>query len=885
MNLSLPRFARTHLPALLAVVLASRLASAQTAPDTNQGPPTAAPASANADSAATKLAVVVVTGARAEGRTVDNSPAPIDVLDSTDIEDSNRPDFLDTLNSLLPSFNVPNNQTPDVPSMIRAGELRDLPGDATLVLINGKRRHPSGFLQTGGYFAGEAPVDLSLISEGAIENVEVLRDGASALYGSDAIAGVINIITKKNDSGGEALYREGETFQGDGLARTGLVNAGFGVGNGGYLNVTAEVDDKEKVVRNFPVPSTYLLYFPVNAQGVSVPTGANYSLPAGDTPSPLEATRNNNAWQNTGSPAFRLDSFDADFGLPLTPDIQLYGFGTFAHRDSSSAQNFRQEARLEDVISVYPNGFTPYEAIKENDAELTGGIKGGKLLGTDWDLSGTLAQDHVGVYTLHSLNPTYGTLTPFNFYDGANIYTSFNDNLDLHRKIDFDSFPIDLSAGAETRHEQFQITPGDLAAWSYNGQDPATVTTLVYPQQGPYSLSGTNPTVLPLSDAGAQALPGFRPQDQVDVGRNEAAAYLGASVQLTPVWLLDLAGRYEDYSDAGSTVTGRASSRYDFSRWFALRATISNGFHAPALAVDNYRNTANINTYESHNLPVDSAQAQALGAKPLVPEKSINYSAGVVSKPTDDLSIALDAYEVKFSNLITTASSIRDTDAAGKPTALGTAENALVIADGFASGDAVTYFINAADTRTQGLELTIDQTTHTQGWGTFVWSVAGSATHTIITSVVAPQPAFLAAAGISLFNATTATSITFPGPREKVIFGVNWRKDKWTLDIHETYYSEINRIATVTTVATTGPYAGQTQIPDGIDPEWITDAGLTYRFSKAWSIAANVNNVFNIYPTALPAPLVAVNATGGYPNYGPVGAIGGLYSFTLKYQF
>jgi iron complex outermembrane recepter protein len=877
MNLSIsqsPR--RQQVPLLAALVLLPSLAFAQVA----QGD-----AKADQNPATTKLDVLIVTGSRVEGRTAETSPAPIDLVPVAGIKAANQSNLLDTLNMLLPSFNVPNVQTPDIPSMIRAGELRGLGADNTLVLVDGKRRHPSAFLQTSGYFAGEAPVDLSLIPEGAISNIEVLRDGASAIYGSDAIAGVINIITKNGDSGGEISLRTGQYYKGDGLTRVGIANDGFGVGTSGHVNITAEVDDKQAVVRNFPIPSTYLLYFPLNAQGQQVKTGPNYSLPAGDTLSPQEATRNNNAWINTGSAAYRLDSLAVDFGAPLGADVDVYAFGTYGHRTSKSAQNFRQAARLEDVLSIYPDGFTPYEAIDENDAELTTGIKGKNLGGWDWDLSGTVARDDVKVSTLHSVNPTYGSLSPTNFYDGANVFSSITDNLDLHRKVDIAAHPVDISLGAESRYEEFKITPGELASWSYAGQDPATVTQLVYPTVGPFSLAGANPTRLPLSDAGAQSLPGFRPQDAVDANRSEYAFYAGASTHLTQAWVVDLAGRYEDYSDAGDALTGRLSSRYDFSQLFALRATVSNGFHAPALAVDNYRNTANINTYQQHTLAVVSSQAQALGAKPLVPETSHNYSVGIVSKPTDSLSIAVDAYRINVDNLITASTSIRDTDSAGHPTAAGTAADALVTGDGFASGDGVGFFINACDIQTQGVELTLEQTTRSASWGDFQWTLAASTNRTVITGVVAPHPAFLQQAGISLFNPASQSSITYPGPRRKAVCGVEWSKGNWGFDVHETYYGIIKRIGTPSTVATSGPYAGLTQIPENVNPIWVTDLELTYKFSKEWSASLNVNNLFNAYPSKIPQPFLSAYQSASYANFGPVGAAGGFYSATVTYKF
>jgi iron complex outermembrane receptor protein len=863
---------------LVAIALSPSWVVAQVAAQQNPTPAPAALPTAQLD-------VLIVTGSRVEGRTAESSPVPVDLLPNTQIETANETNLLDSLNTLLPSFNVPNVQTPDIPSMIRAGELRGLGADNTLVLVNGKRRHPSAFLQTSGYFAGEAPVDLSLIPEGSIANIEVLRDGASAIYGSDAIAGVINILTKNADNGGEASFRTGQYYKGDGLTRVGIVNDGFAFGSAGHVNVTAEVDDKQAVVRNFPIPSSYLLYFPLNAQGQQVKTGPNYSLPAGDTPSPQEATRNNNAWINTGSAAYRLDSLSVDFGTPISSGVNLYGFGTYDHRTSQSAQNFRQQARLEDVLSIYPDGFTPYEAIREDDLELTGGIKGKDLLGWDWDLSGSFAQDDVDVYTLHSVNPTYGSLSPTNFYDGANSFSSVTDNLDLRRSINTPVLPLDVSLGFESRYEEFKIKPGELASWSYAGQNPADVTQLVYPSTGPFSLTGSSPTRLPLSDAGSQALPGFRPQDSVDAHRSEFAFYAGASAHVNQAWIVDLAGRYEDYSDAGSTLAGRLSSRYDFSPLFGLRATVSNGFHAPALAVDNYRNTANINTYQQHTLAVNSTQAQALGARPLVPETSHNYSVGIVSNPTKTFSIALDAYQINLNNLITASTSIRDTDSAGHPTTAGTAADALVTGDGFASGDGVGYFINACNTRTEGLELTFDKSLQTTSLGDFQWTVAASANRTVLTGVAAPHPAILQQAGISLFNASSQSSITYPGPREKLVFGVDWKKGDWSFDVHETYYGIIKRIGTPSTVATSGPYAGLTQIPENVDPIWVTDLALTYRFAKGWSVSLNANNLFNAYPSKIPQPFLSAYQSASYANFGPVGAAGGFYSTTVTYKF
>ncbi len=812
---------------------------------------------------ATALDRYVVTGTRVAGRTIESSAAPIDLFSGSDVTAANQSNLLDTLNTLVPSFNLPTVSTPDIGSMIRAGTLRGLGPDKTLVLINGKRRHSTGFLGAGGY-SGQAPADLSLIPTGSIDRIEVLRDGASAIYGSDAIAGVINIITKSGDRGGEYSFRYGQYFGGDGLTRVGKASSGFKLGSDGFLNVAVQVDDKKATITNSPVPSTYLFYFPIGANGQLVaPTGlgSTNGLPAGATPNPKEATRDNNAWKNTGSAAYNLKTIALNFDKPLFPNVEGYGFGSYGFRTSSAGQNFRPPARNEVIRAIYPDGFTPYEALRENDFELTAGLKGKEALGWNWDLSATYGQDSVGVYTLNSDNPTYGLLTPVNFYDGTDYFAATTVNLDLRRTFNFGTLPLDTAFGGEFRHENFQIRPGEVASYA-DGHVPV--------------LDGPNAGLVLVGVNGAQALPGFRPADATDATRNAKAAYGSASTRLTSAWLVDLAGRYENFSDFGDTYTGRVSTRYDFGKLLGVRGTISNGFHAPALAAENYRNTANINTYISHTIAVTSPEAKALGAQPLKPEKSRNYTLGLVSEPVKGLYLAVDAYEIDLKNLITQSTSIRDAIYPGTAT--------LITAAGFAPSDAVSFFINGVNVRTRGVEFTAETTTRLKEFGNFRWSLAASRSYTGIVSVV-PTPAILAQYGVPLFAASNATNITYQGPRNKVVFGVNWTKSRFGVNLRETYYGPIFRLGTPSVVATSGPYAGLKAIPNGNPAELVTDLDLSYRISKSLTFSLSANNLFNVKPGKQPTPLLSANQTFAYNNYGPVGAAGGFWSTALRYAF
>ena len=808
---------------------------------------------------------VVVTGTRTAGRTVQSSAAPIDVLSNREVALSNKPTLLETLNTLLPSFNLPNVNNPNVASMIRAGQLRGLNPDQTLVLVNGKRRHSTAFLGAGG-FGASAPVDLSMIPNAGIDRIEVLRDGASAIYGSDAIAGVINIITKTRDTGGEISYRYGQFFEGDGTTNVVQGDIGLKIGKG-YLNLAGEITEQDATVRNFRVPDNFLYYFPLNAAGQEIaPTGlgSTNGLPTGARPNPKEANRDPYTWKNTGSAAFKQQTLDATFGAPITADIDFYGFGTFGHRTSSAVQNFRTPSRNEVVRAIYPDGFSPIEAIREHDYALTGGFKGTNLFGFSWDLSSSYGRNIVDIDVHNSINPTYGTASPTDFYIGRNDYSSITTNFDLRRSFAAGTlpFPVDVSLGAEHRHENFKLEAGDIYSYTDGG-----VAVLDGPNRGT-RLVGLG---------GSQALPGFRPSDAVDASRNAVSAYLGASAQVTKAWLVDVAGRYEHYSDFGDTFTGRVSTRYDFGKLLGVRGTVSNGFHAPALAAQYYKNTANQNTFIVNTLQVSSAQAKLLGAEPLKPEKSVNYSVGLVSQPVSWLRLAVDAYQISIKDRISQSTTFRE--------ALYPGAGALVQQAGFGPTDAITFFANAIDTRTRGVDITAETSTFDLGaFGRLRGSAALSWNLTKITDF-APTPAALAAYKVPLFAAANQTAITYLGPRNKQILSLNWQIGRFSTNVRGTHYGDIKRIQNPQIVATSGPWAGQTQIATGIQATWTTDIDVTFQATEHVRITASGNNIFDARPTKTPTPLLAANQSASYQNFGPVGAQGGFWSVKLAYSY
>jgi iron complex outermembrane receptor protein len=809
---------------------------------------------------------VVVTGSRSAPRTVAESPAPIDVLPAEAITRANKSNLLETLNTLLPSFNLPNVSNPNVASMVRAGQLRGLNPDQTLVLVNGKRRHVTAFLGAGG-FSASAPADLSLIPTGAVSRIEVLRDGASAIYGSDAIAGVINIITDDLAEGGSVSARVGRFYEGDGLTRQFKADVGVRLGEGGYLHLAGQIDTQKIVIRNSPIPSTFLFYFPTNAAGRQILPAGNLSssptLPAGATPNPREATRNNNAWINQGHAPFRLEAVSASAGTKLGEGAELYGFGSYAHRTSHAPQNFRQPVRDEVVRAIYPDGFTPVEAIRENDYSITAGVRGDDLAGWHWDLSTTYGRDKIDIFVRNSINPTYGLASQTDFYIGRVTYADWVNNLDLRRSYeDLLPFPIDVSFGGEYREERQTVGAGDRQSYTSGG-----VGVLDGPNAG---------KALGASLGGSQALPGFRPADASDAQRTNVSVYGGVALHPTEALLIDLAGRLEHFSDFGKTATGRISARYDFGGGFALRGTVSNGFHAPSLAAQSYKNTSNMNTSVNHVLQVNSAEARALGSQPLRPEKSTNYSIGAVWAQPGLFTLAIDLYQIDVRDRIAQSTTFRD--------GLYPGSGALVAAAGFGRDDGVSYFINAADSRTRGIEATLEGAFGLGDYGRLRWSLAGNLNDTDVTNIAA-TPAVLARFNIPVFSRASQNALRFLSPRHKEILTLNWTRSILSVQVRETHYGAIDRFGTPAVVATTGPYAGQAEIPYSIGGLWVTDLDIGVDVTDRLTLSGQINNLFSVKPSKLPAPLLSAWQTYSYANNGPISAAGGFWSVTARYRF
>lgn len=805
------------------------------------------------------LDTVVVTGARASGRTVRNSAAPIDVVSSDDLLATGRGNLLEALQTLLPSFNSAARQS-DLEGNIPGVQLRNLSPGYTLVLVNGKRRNNSAYTSVGT-FPGQSYTDLSLIPVSAIERVEVLRDGASAIYGSDAIAGVFNVILKSSADSGGISVEHGQTYAGDGGRTRASANQGFALGDRGFVNLSAELIDQDDAIRSLTYRDSYLIY-PAVRNGQLVRLGANNSLPAGATPNPAEATRNAKSQSNQGTNGHETRSAAINASYDLTDNLNLYGFATYASSDKSARQNFRLPVaiwqRNPALLAIYPDGFTPTIDTEETDFTLAGGLKG-QVSNWDWDGSVVYNRDYFDIYTRNTAN--YSLTYPdakTDFYDGHLDYSQWVGNLDFRRGFEVAAFAdaLQVSFGAEYQRETYERLAGD-----------------------PDGYFGS----------GAEAYPSNRPEDEADSSRNRKALYVGASTNITRPWFVDIAARYEDHSDFGDVSNGRLSTRFDFNDAFGVRATVSNGFHAPSLGTQNLQITKVTPTSEALTAAVNSPAARALGAQPLEPEKARNYSVGFTYSPTRSFHAAVDFYQIEITDQLGRSSSIgydfsdpaNIRDPNGTPLTDAqrqTIDNLLATADiAISQGQnySVNYYTNIGDTRTRGVELTLEST-HNIGNGKLRWTYAFSRAETDILSL-APIPQVLQGLpNITLLTTAAAWELRYRLPKYNQIVGLFWNSGAWNAALNVVNNGPTKRQAT----------ADITQYE--IDPTFITNVSVGFNFSKGGSIELGATNLFDEYPDNVPEAALSTSARAIYTSQYASTSLnrqGGLYFARLNYKF
>lgn len=817
------------------------------------------PAATGQAPAATEAQEVIVTGTRVKGMEAAESPAPIQIITSTELANTGKPDLIDALAQLVPSF-VAQGYGFDMANQTLQARLYGLSPNHVLILVNGKRRHTTANLAIdGGPYQGGAGADLNFIPMDAVDHIEVLTEGAAAQYGSDAIAGVINIILKHDSSGGsvEGLY--GGYFDGGGDTTKVGANAGFEPFNDSYFNVTAQDYNHGHTDRGDIDPRVIYPGYIDPADGGTYPL-TNMPLAPGYP--------NLNLIQGDAESHMKLVEYNA--GFRVGDGVQFYSFGTYGYKNAASYENYR----LPTVVSYtdpttgvtdypFPYGFNPLEQGIENDFQLTGGVKG-VLADWNWDAATEYGEDHMDVYTIDSSNPQLYIDTgasPTDFYDGKFITTQWTTTLDIARDFDVGlSGPLTVAFGGEYRRETFQIGAGDQSSYI---------------------------------DGGAASFPGFAPYNETLASRKVYAGYLDLAAKPIDGLRFDAAGRYENYSDFGSATVYKFTGRWDATQQFALRGTVSTGFRAPTLAEEHYTAVNVGPTTAFGQLAPNGPGASLLGlGDGLKPEKSTNESLGLVFRPLENLSLTLDAYQIQVDDRIVGAGpffgTIYGTPYPGaEDINLAIAEsglsiNPVVLATGTTGID---MFTNGINTRTRGVDLALTSP-NDYAFGHVDWSIGGTYNYTSVTHEIASPPEL---GGQPLFGPTTISDLTTATPRLVLNLGGRWSIGELYVDLHEILY---------------GPSAewdnddgdNATGIPvyykETIGTIPITNLELGMHLVKSLTFAIGATNLFDRYPNqinpALTAAFVAYQDNSGvqkYPDFSPFGIDGGFYYARIDFTF
>lgn len=841
---------------------------------------------------------IVVTGSRAAGLMAADAAAPVTVLGAESITRVGQPNLNQALTQIVPSFTAQTQGT-DLSSFSLSARLRGLSPNHTLVLVNGKRRHGSAILQViSGAYQGSAAPSIDLIPPDAVQRVEILQEGAAAVYGTDAIAGVINLILKSDTSGGSFKVTGGQYYDSEGELFSVSGNLGIPLGNDGYFNLTA-----------FHRTQDYTTIGEGQVQ-ITQPDGslqpnapAQWSNLAGDALAGI----------NGGQPKSKLNLLFYNMGYEFG-EVELYSFGDISEREGWALQGYRHPKRIcylpgnsGGSITTAPYdpsqcfgdtgvvGMVPQQNVVEDEYSFTVGARG-ESAGWNYDLAVGYGYDKIRIWTKDSAHreiwlesyaasllpgSTVTPNTPTESYDGGFDLSQLTATLDIRKEFEVGmAGPLTVAFGGEYRRDTYEIFAGDF-----------------------YSTYKT----------GVQSFPGYKESDAGKFDRDAYAAYLNFILEPVDDWTVDLAGRYESYSDFGDTTIGKITTRYDFNDAFAIRGTASTGFRAPTLAEQKYSTINVAPTSAVAQLPAGSPAAALLGFEALRPEKSTNFSAGVVVRPLPRLAVTLDAYYITIKDRILGTSSRNAVQGGviqpGAAAIFDALAAAGIVLDPGLPTVGVQSFTNGIDTRTYGLDLSARYPVDLS-FGDLDLSLAANYNKTKITDNKLGYP---------LFSAASESNVERASPDYKVVLGALFKSGRFTLNLRETFYGKTSVLVRPAFQSQT---AGRiTFVPEGgfiiadgapgsglantenlyfngvVEPAAITDLELSYKFTDAMELAIGANNLFDKKPeiplllegvVVAPGTSPYINGSGSYDSpygHGPYGTSGGYYYARLSFNF
>ena len=764
----------------------------------------------------------ITVGSRTIGAAAEKA-VPVDILTTQQIQATGATQTMEVIQALAPSFNFPRPTVSDGTDSVRPATLRGLGPDQVLVLINGKRRHQTALIHINSTIGrGSTGVDLNAIPVSAIERIEILRDGAAAQYGSDAIAGVINLVLKSGAkpvnlslkaggntgtftevSGTERDFSDGGTIDTS-------ASAGWKIGRG-TVNLAGEFRDRKGT----------------NRAGFD----SRDQLAAGDAGNnPVEQP--NTHW---GEAKTRDLLFFGNAEMPLSDGktTSLYAFGGWGRRTGEHGGNFRRAIDATNWRTIYPLGFLPLIEPTIIDASGTGGVRGTRS-GWFWDASGQFGHNRLDYDITNSLNVSLGPAIPPNqteFYSGALAFNQFVGNLDVSRQFDVGlAGPMNVAFGAQWLRENYQIIAGEPASYEFGGSLNQFGTAAGTP--------------------GAQVFPGFRPSNEIDISRNNVAAYIDVEGDVTGLLRIGLAGRYEKYSDFDATADGKVTVRLQPDRRFVVRGAVSTGFRAPSLG-QSYFSTISTNflldqatgqflPQEVATFPVGSEEARALGATPLTPEQSLHYSGGVVINPVSGLDITADFYRIDIDDRIVFSENF-------------TGARIVEFLRPFGAATSARFFTNAIDTETKGMDLTVNYLTRVDE-GTLRLTFGYNHTSTEVVRLLPTPPQLVGFENVLFGDHRLRRRYECAQPQNSVRLTGDWQ---W------------RRLGVVARESVFGEYCSLEAVNQIFETEWVTDLEFNYRLPKA-VLGFGVQNLTNTFPDKL-LPVPAFNNIRTFPRNSPFG--------------
>ena len=821
---------------------------------------------------------IVVVGTRSIGRRALQAPVPIEVVEREQLSLTGQSETGRILQMLVPSFNFSSSSISDGTDALRPATLRGLGPDQTLVLVNGKRRHKSALLHINTSVGrGTAGTDFNAIPSSAIKRIEVLRDGAAAQYGSDAIAGVINIILKDDVDSGDANFYWGQTYEGDGDTWIGNANYGMKVGESGFINLTAEWRDRYRTNR---AGLTGTRQYDWAEEDPGRPADHILEIENEDgtvTSKPVWLDSREYTFDRQN---FRIGDSDSsqkvgfyNFGLPIVGGMELYSFGGYSTRQNNSAGFYRRANQVDRTVTdIYPDGFLPEINTSIEDVSLA--------FGADWtheatDLNVDVSVNH-GLNTFdffisNSMNASYGAASPTSADAGGFELSQTAFNLDVSYPLEYQSSLINLAGGVEFRREGYGINAGEPVSWINAGL-------------------GADEAV-----SGIQVFPGFRPNQETDESRTNIAGYADFESYLGGEpgggLLVGATVRGEQYSDFGATVTGKATARYDFTKQVALRAAGSTGFRAPSLQQLYFNNIStqfkadaddingNGDTEELIPLEVgtfrnDSDAARALGIPELKQETAFNVSGGVVLKPLDKLWLSVDGFLIQIDDRIVLSGSF-------------SADNVEGLAE--AGANSAQVFTNVAQTRTQGVDVAAGYLHAFDNESLLNLKVAFTFADTeVIGDVEAPE--ILVGLEDTLFPSQERSMIEEWQPNTRINISADYIVGDLTLGGALRYFGSY----------TVQEGSGDDPARQDYGGKWLTNIQANYQLNQGLSLTLGANNLLDQVPDENEigqsrggkledgAGQVIIDSPGVFTysrRSAPFGFNGGLYYAKLTYSF